>query len=94
MDFGCDPDLSCDADAFVDKWPMYANKMRDQVNNNIATDWDRNIENLLLLLQVFPSKTNRLPFLDATKKLIVFRVVSVYILSMIKCILELIFLTN
>lgn len=76
MDFTCNPKNACDENAFVDNWPNYGTKLRTLVKSDVSTDWDQDIENLLLLLYVFPSKSTKLPFVDAIKKLIVFRVVS------------------
>lgn len=77
LDFACNPKISCDENAFVDNWPTYGTKLRTLVKSDVATDWDQDVENLLLLLHVFPAKSVKLPFLNAIKKLIVFRVVSV-----------------
>lgn len=76
LDFANNPNFACDSTAFLDNWPKYGLKVRELVDKNIATDWNSDVENLLLLLHVFPSKSKRLPLRDAMKKLIVFRVVS------------------
>lgn len=74
MDFACNANFKCNENAFVEKWPKYGPKLRAFVDANIATDWDGNVENLLLLLYVFPTKSNQ--FEKAIESLIVFRVVS------------------
>lgn len=75
MDFDNNPSFDCDSDAFVIHWPKYGANLRAVTDEQIATEWEQSIENLLLLLNAFPVKPNQLPFLDAIKKLIVFRVV-------------------
>lgn len=74
MDFACNANYPCNENAFVEQWSKLGPKLRAYVDVNIATDWDQNIENLLLLLHVFPTKSNQ--FEKAIKTLIVFRVVS------------------
>lgn len=76
FDFGDNPNFKCDPNAFVNNWPKYGLKVRDLVAENIGPDWDQEVENLLLLLHVFPTKSCHLPLSDAIKKFIVFRVVS------------------
>lgn len=76
MDFACNANFTCDENAFLENWPKYGPKLRAFVDANIATDWDQQIENLLLLLYVFPLKA--ITFEKAVKSLIVFRVVSLF----------------
>lgn len=78
IDFNNNPKYGCDVNAFLQNWSRYGPNLRTNVNRNIVTDWEQSIENLLLLLQVFPSKSCHLPFNEAIKKLIVFRVVSFF----------------
>lgn len=74
MDFACNANFKCNENAFVENWPKYGPKLRAFVVANIATDWDENVENLLLLLHVFPTKANQ--FEKAIESFIVFHVVS------------------
>lgn len=77
LDFGCNKNFQCNENAFTENWPKYAPKVRAHVDQDIATEWDQNIENLLLLLHVFPSKGSQ--FQNSINSLIIFRVVSLFL---------------
>lgn len=76
MDFANNPKIACKENAFIEYWPTYGPKIREIANGEIETGWSEEIEDILLLLHFFPSKSNQLPLIEAIKKLIVFRVVS------------------
>lgn len=74
-----------DANGFTDKWMAYADRlcvtMREFYRNQNYTDWQDDIDRILLLLAAFPFKLNGrrnnsnpvLSFKKAVNKLIVFR---------------------
>lgn len=77
MDFcGLHPNVN--PNAFTEVWPEYGPKIRKiAVGNRPAmrfTTWLQDIEDILLLLKLFPIKKNNASkkFLDSTKDLIVY----------------------
>lgn len=68
--------------AFLEQWPIYELKLREICNQKYEcvkhTAWPDEIENILLLLKLFPSKTGNVEsFYKSIEKLIVFCVVSI-----------------
>lgn len=77
-------DLSIDFD-FLSKWPSYGLKLKDFCDKKFECEnhsgWNTEIDMVLLLLKLFPSKPrgNRRfvhPFKDLINKLIIYKVVS------------------
>lgn len=75
LEFDSDSTLACDSNAFVNNWQRYGLKLREFYGELGLSGWTEDIDNFLLLLQLFPSKINQLATMEASKKLIVFRVV-------------------
>lgn len=84
FDFGGkNPDV--DSMSFLNDWPKYAAKIRaicEQDECLFNTGWSDNIENVLLLLKLFPIKVKRNkskpfhePVLESIEKFIVFALV-------------------
>lgn len=69
---------------FLSKWPSYGLKLKDFCDKKFEceshTDWNTEIESILLVLKLFPSKPRKnkrtvQPFRDLINKLIIYKVV-------------------
>lgn len=73
---------SIDSNAFKTLWPGYAARLREisatRPDYTIGTNWSEQVEDVLLLLKIFPAKPNKrtINFHNLSEKLIVFSVVS------------------
>lgn len=76
IDFEKNPEFKCEWNGFIEKWPNYVPNIESLFGDQINLGWQMDIECLLLLLHIFPSRSHQLPLIDAVKRLIVFRVVS------------------
>lgn len=76
IDFEKNPELECERNGFIEKWPTFIPNIKSLFGEQVELGWNLDIECLLLLLHVFPSRSCQIPLADSMNKLVVFRVVS------------------
>lgn len=90
-------------DEFIQKWPMYGPRLRTIVNHGKErmrhTVWSRDVEEILLVLKMFPIKKKCAAnqFADVIKQLIVFAEVKLELIAsesqvIVVCLIDIIFL--
>ncbi|XP_031617244.1 uncharacterized protein LOC116337077 [Contarinia nasturtii] len=75
IEFERNPEFECECNGLIEKWPTYISNIKQLFGGQVDHGWHSEIECLLLLLHIFPSRSCQLPLIDAINKLIVFRVV-------------------